>query len=133
MWSLLRDHAWLATGLTVLSIVTLAASVFALPWLVARAPEDFFVQKRRARRHGASLARAVLRNGFGVVLVVAGVLMLVLPGQGLLTILVGVSLLDFPGKLAFERYLVQKKQVARALQWLRRRAGQPEFELPRDP
>ena len=39
-----------------------------------------------------------LRNAVGLVLVTAGLAMLVLPGQGIITLLVGIILMDFPGK-----------------------------------
>jgi uncharacterized membrane protein YbaN (DUF454 family) len=65
-----------------------------------------------------------------LVLLVAGVLMLVLPGQGLLTVFIALVLLDFPGKFRFERWLVQRRSVGRALQWMRRHGGAPPFEIP---
>ncbi len=38
------------------------------------------------------------RNLYGGLLIIAGVIMLFTPGQGLLTLLAGFLLLDFPGK-----------------------------------
>jgi hypothetical protein len=56
--------------------------------------------------------------------------MLLLPGQGILTILIGLMLLDFPGKRRLERRLVQQPSVWRAINWMRAKAHQPALELP---
>ena len=56
----------------------------------------------------------------------------VLPGQGLLTILIGISLVNFPGKYRLERYLVSRRWAQRSLNWVRKRGGKPPFELTRD-
>ena len=43
----------------------------------------------------------IAKNLLGFVLIVAGIAMLVLPGQGLLTIVVGVVLMNFPGRTLY--------------------------------
>jgi hypothetical protein len=47
----------------------------------------------------------------------------------LLTLLVGVFLLDFPGKYAFEKWLVGRPGVLRMINWLRRRRGRPPLAI----
>ena len=54
----------------------------------------------------------------------AGIAMLVLPGQGLLTLLVGFLLIDFPGKYRFEKWLVARRWVLQPINWLRLRRHQ---------
>jgi len=71
-----------------------------------------------------------LGHGIPGVLVLLGVIMLVTPGQGLLTLLIGLLLLNFPGKYRLERWLVLRPGVLRGLNWLRRRHGEPPFEAP---
>lgn len=120
----------------VLSLATLAGAAALLPQVVARLPEDHFVrsgEERREARHAWSPRRVVavvLRNLVGVLLLAAGVAMLFLPGQGLLTILVALLVLDFPGKFRLERALVRRRWVLRALNRLRRRAGRPPLRAP---
>ena len=77
----------------------------------------------------ASGAVLLMRNLLGWMFVVAGVAMLVLPGQGLLSILAGLVLVDFPGKRRFERRLLTSHVVRDAMNWLRRRAGRPPFDF----
>ena len=67
---------------------------------------------------------------FGFALILAGVAMLVLPGQGILTILMGVALANFPGKFTLERRLVRQPAVGRALNRIREIAGKVHLELP---
>lgn len=72
------------------------------------------------------------KNLLGYALVMAGIAMLVLPGQGMLTILVGILFLDFPGKYWFERWVVARSPVLQSINWLRRRAGHPPLLLQKD-
>jgi len=55
--------------------------------------------------------------------------MLVLPGQGLLTILLGVTLVNFPGKYALERRIVSRPSVANTLNRIREAVGRNPLEL----
>ncbi|MHC4161679.1 MAG: PGPGW domain-containing protein [Planctomycetota bacterium] len=84
-----------------------------------------------SRRH--PLLRGALwagRNLLGAVLVVAGIAMLILPGQGILTILIGLIVLEFPGKRDLELRLVRRPRVRRAIDWLRAKGKRPPLVLP---
>ena len=125
-WILAHDTAlwWLAAA----SIVTFVGTLIVVPWLVVRIPSDYFTHGKRHKTLWADqrpVVRAVLltgKNMLGGVFVTAGIVMLVLPGQGLLTIAIGVMLLDFPGKYRLERWLVTLRPLLRSINWLRRRA-----------
>jgi hypothetical protein len=68
----------------------------------------------------------VLRNVVGLALIILGFLLSLpaVPGQGVLTMLVGLLLVDFPGKRRFERKLVARPGVLETMNrvraWLRR-------------
>ena len=62
-----------------------------------------------------------------LLLVAAGLAMLFLPGQGLLTVLIGVSVMDFPGKRGLLQRLVRGPKVQRTLNWIRRKRGKEPF------
>jgi hypothetical protein len=122
-------------ALTLFGIVTFVGGVVGVPFLFARLPADYFSgRERRAlglpppKRPAIAVLLRALKNLLGVVLVFFGVLMLVLPGQGLLTILVGMFFIDFPGKRRFERWLLARGPVLRAINRLRGRAGKPPIE-----
>ena len=71
------------------------------------------------------------KNLLGVALVVVGILLSLpgVPGQGILTILLGIMLLDFPGKKKLEHKLVSRPQVRNAINKLRAKFGKPELVL----
>jgi hypothetical protein len=64
---------------------------------------------------------------FGVCLLLIGLVMLVLPGQGLVTILIGLSLLPFPGKDKLEQNILSRKSVRTTLNWIRIKAKKTPF------
>jgi hypothetical protein len=117
------------------SVVLFVASLLAIPWFVARLPEDYFCH-RRDRPSLMHLPDArlrmlvlVLRNLGGVLLLLAGIAMLVLPGQGVITILVSLILLSFPGKRRLLARIAGQHQVLSTLNRIRKRAGQPPLEV----
>ncbi len=130
VFALLKQHRDALVWVSWLSAALFVVSLAIIPWLIARAPSNLFLRKPSRRRGPWSLLSKLVRNLFGVLLVVAGVLMLVLPGQGVLTMLLGLALLDAPGKDALIERVVQKPAIWRALQHIRQRAGQPPFERP---
>jgi hypothetical protein len=69
----------------------------------------------------------IAKSIVGVFLLVCGVAMLVLPGQGLITILIGLSLIPFPGKNNIEQYLISRKSVRSSLNWIRIKANKEPF------
>jgi hypothetical protein len=62
-------------------------------------------------------------------LVALGVLMVFIPGPGILTILLGVTLLDFPGKRRLELKLISRPEVLRGVNAIRARYGRPPLLL----
>jgi len=70
-------------------------------------------------------AALILKNILGVIFVIAGIAMLILPGQGVLTILIGISLMDFPGKRRFEARIVGQRTVLNVINSLRTKFGKP--------
>ena len=138
-----RLHTWLSpllsppvlAGLTAFSVLTFVASVVGVPYFLSRLPSDYFSREERQAlgipegpRAPIRVVLRVLRNLLGLLLVVLGILMLVLPGQAILTILIGVFMMDFPGKRRFERWVIARPRVMRMLNSLRRRAGKPPIE-----
>jgi hypothetical protein len=118
----------LAIGVTTAALAVL--SLLTLPLLLARIPADYFYGPRQpAPPGGARWFGRLLKNALGVVLLLAGIAMLVLPGQGILTILVAFVLLDFPGKRRLEIRLIGRPRVLKTINHLRARTGHPPLEL----
>ncbi len=125
----IQTHAaatWWLAGLSALAFV---ATLIIVPIIVVRIPADYFEHSSRHRAPWADrhvVVRVLLlvaKNVLGGLLVVVGIAMLVFPGQGLLTIAIGLMFIDFPGKYHVERWIVARKPVLQAINWLRRRAG----------
>jgi archaellum biogenesis protein FlaJ (TadC family) len=118
------------------SLATFVGSLVAVPWLISRMPTDYFishwqqVDQRRKRHPALALVTVVLRNLFGVLLLLAGFVMLFMPGQGLLTMLIGVCVMDFPGKRTLLKRISGQSSVQRGLNWVRRKKGKTEFVFP---
>lgn len=133
--SLQERSFWLLAGV---SVVTFFGSLAALPFLLLRLPENYFNEQRRkplssfGTKPWLRWPLLALKNIIGGVLLITGVLMLFLPGQGVLTILAGLMLLDFPGKFALERRLASHRKVLAAMNAVRRRAGKPPLRPPAD-
>lgn len=74
-------------------------------------------------------AFAIAKNLIGLLLILAGGLMLLLPGQGLLAIFAGILLIECPGKHRLVRWIGTRRTVWHSVNWLRKRAGRPPFVL----
>jgi hypothetical protein len=132
-WIRNNDTLLLIMGVT--SVLTFIGTLILTPILVVRLPSNYFHQDRRRKPWLAlpPVLRVFLlmgKNVLGLILVFAGIIMLVLPGQGILTMLIGMTLIDFPGKFRFERWLVTREPVRQSINWLRNRAGRPALKLP---
>ena len=112
-------------------------ALIAVPLLVVRIPADYFAHPDRS---GTDSPRRVVwfrwiwlivKNALGYGFLFFGVLMLVLPGQGLLTIFMAATLLDFPGKFRLQRWVVSRRGVLDSINWVRKRRGRDALILDR--
>jgi hypothetical protein len=122
--------------LSTVSVFMFVATLSALPFIVARIPEDYFMREEESSPEGYSnhpLLRHVFmiaRNIVGIIFILAGIGMLFLPGQGIVTILIGILLTTFPGKRRLLLKIVKQHQVLDTLNWMRRKAHKPPLRLP---
>ncbi|MDX2053856.1 MAG: PGPGW domain-containing protein [Polyangiaceae bacterium] len=133
MW-LVHPHT--LGALALFSIGTFILSAVGVPWFFAKVPADFLTRRERRelgivehRPWSRTLLR-VLKNLLGLVLLAMGLAMLVLPGQGVLAILVALFILDFPGKRRFQRALLLRPRVLALINLLRAKAHEPPLEVP---
>lgn len=132
LWAWCEAHPGLLGGLFVGSLASLLLVALLLPVIVVRLPEDYFATNRHEPpvQHGPGYwIWRIGKNALGAVFLLAGFLLLFLPGQGLLTILIGLLLLEFPGKRRLERRLVQRPTILQFLNRLRQRRGRPPLRL----
>ena len=131
LYALFTEHGW---WIFFASVATFVASMVTLPILVVRMPADYFVGEGSGDSWTAHhpLVRVtvlIVKNLVGGLFVAASIVMLFMPGQGILTILIGLSLLDLPGKRDLERRLVGTPAVFEAINVIRARAGRPPLRL----
>jgi hypothetical protein len=120
-----------------LSIFILTISVFMMVLIISFLPEDYFKSENRnlissvqnSRYPLLKLLVLITKNFFGVLLLLSGILMLVLPGQGILTIITGLVFMDYPGKYKFERKLLRQKGVINSINWIRSRLSKPSLKV----
>jgi hypothetical protein len=123
-------HPAMVCGALVFSLIAVVASLILVPKYLARLPCDYLISEEHHRASRSSVPLRVVKNLLGLVLVTLGALMLVLPGQGLITLMVGVMLLDFPGKQKLLQRALGQRNVLGAVNGLRQRAGKPPLTGP---
>ena len=135
MLAWLSEHQMLLTWLSIASLATFIGSLLALPWMVAMIPEDYFLYGNREtttlkQRHPAIRGLLLVgKNLLGLILLCGGFLMLFMPGQGILTMAVGLLLLDYPGKYTLEKRIVSTPSVLKGLNWLRAKRHLPALKV----
>lgn len=128
------NHPEVLIGMGISSIFIFLISILGISWFIAQIPEDYFLRSKRQPskwREQKPILRFVVmfgKNLIGVSLIIGGLLMLVLPGQGLLTIVTGSLLVNYPGKYKLEQKLSSMPSIFRALNWIRLKAKKPPLQ-----
>jgi len=127
---------WQVLAGVLISVVTFVASLAVVTFVLVKLPSNYFHSSHEREflvdRHRALRWLGIItKNLFGVVLVFFGVVMSLpgVPGQGVLTILLGIMLLDFPGKRGLETRLVGSPKVFRTINRLREKFDKPPLIL----
>ena len=117
-------------------LVTFSFNLAIVTFLLVRMPADYFHPAydrsfMPGSRGAMRWAGVIGKNLLGVLLVALGLLLSLpgVPGQGLLTILLGVVLLDIPGVNALEHKLIRRPMVISAINGLRARFNKPPLVL----
>ena len=104
--------------------------------ILVKIPADHFSKSHREKlwsdRHATIRIMGIIgKNFLGVFLVALGIVLSLpgVPGQGLLTVLLGIMLLDFPGRHHLEQKLLRKPAIINSINRLRQRFGKPPLQL----
>ena len=133
MW--LRSHQDILGWMGLLSLVMMVASLLTVPLIIIRLPSRYLTADDDGLSQIPPFWRwpyLVFKNLVGLLLVLAGLAMLILPGQGLLTLVIGLALLNFPGKRRVVRRLVGQQRILGVINRLRARAHKEPLEAPAD-
>jgi hypothetical protein len=127
-----ETYEGLFAALGLLSVFLFLLSLLIFPLIIIYLPHDYFVRSETPFTSLTPLRMflRIIKNAFGCCFILAGILMLFLPGQGLLCLLLGVSLLNLPGKRQLEIRLLQFKKVRSSVAWVRQKARRRPITLP---
>lgn len=126
---------WIVVLTTTVSI----AYFVVITYFITQMDKQYFLRRKISQGEAINQPRLTSMNRsvacvvkiakiiLGIVLLVCGILMLVLPGQGLITILIGLSLLPFPGKDKMEQRILARNSVRSTLNWIRLKAKKEPF------
>ena len=131
--SLAWSDILLAVGLFVLS---LAVSFIALTIVAVKIPRNYFSSHYQKDfmpdstwivRWGATIGK----NALGVLLIVLGIVLSLpgIPGQGILTILIGLIMVDIPGKRPLECRIIKWPKVLSTINALRKKFDKKPLEV----
>ena len=116
-----------------ISFLVFIFSLISIKWLVALIPSDYFIEDKRNKYQSSYpltwLISIIIKNIVVYILIIGGILMLVLPGQGLFTIIIGLMLSNYPGKYFIERKFIAIPSVLKTINWLRKKSNKPPLKV----
>ena len=127
-----ETHASLFSGLALFSFVMFIFSLIVIPMVFVRLPPNYLTRSGQRGAPGGWLGVGylVFKNIMGWILIFAGIVMLLIPGQGLLCILIGLMLIHFPGKRKLIKRIMGRPQIFKAVNSIRVKAGKEPLETP---
>ena len=121
-------------AISLVSLVAFAVTLAVIPIWIKRMDRDFFIRKKRHTIRNTPFLRRfpiiIMKNITGIVLLAAGFIMLFIPGQGVLTMVMGLTLVNFPFKQQLQIKVLRLKSVQATLNWIRRKTTQTELRFP---
>ncbi len=124
---LIDDYKSIIFWLGLLSFLIFIFSLVTIKWLVALIPSDYFVSKKDTKFKSEYpfiwLISMIIKNIIGYVLIIGGILMLLLPGQGLFTIFIGLMMSNYPGKYYIEKKFIAIPSILKTINWLRKQSN----------
>ncbi|MBL8041873.1 MAG: hypothetical protein JNL86_03025 [Nitrospira sp.] len=119
------------------SVFMFVGTLIAIPIILMRLPADYFdVRTPRPWMENhhpiIRLLGHIVKNVVGAIFLFAGFLMLFLPGQGVLTMLIGLSLIEFPGKRRVEAKIVGQSTVLSTINAMRAKFDKPPLIIAPD-
>ncbi len=128
-WGSILLGLGLFLGSLVISFAAIGIVMVKIPanYFSSHYKQDFLPGSPWIVRWGA----VIIKNILGLILIVIGILLSLpgVPGQGILTILLGLIMIDIPGKRPLEARIIKRPTVLAACNKLRDRYGKPQLLL----
>ena len=130
----IKQNIFILYWLGGISLLLFIITAIAVPLFIIHLPSDFLLYKKRKQHFEQvhftlRILIIIAKNFIGIILVAAGVLMLILPGQGIITILIGLVLIDFPGKNSLILFILSNPIVLNAINWIREKNRKKKLKL----
>jgi len=132
VWLMQYQEVFVWIGL--ISFLTFLFGLLLMPFVIMRLPEDYFLPPQNGDQTSTVLRDSstlflVFKNLMGGVLLCLGVVMLFLPGPGLMVALIGLSLVDIPGKRWVLGRILNISGLRSAINGLRGKRGRPPLKF----
>jgi len=130
-----HNHEILLLWLTIGSIMGFIGSLIVIPWILIQIPSDYFSYSKRKKHQWGSypsiirLVFLLVKNILGVIFIISGIIMIFIPGQGIITIIIGIILTDFPYKYKIERWIINRPAILKYINKLRAKAKKDPIEV----
>lgn len=128
-----ESYKTLILWLSSVSLFIFLFSLVSMRWLAGLIPSDYFINKEESsfKKKNFFLWWLVLliKNTIGYSLIIGGIMMLVLPGQGLFTIIIGLMLSNYPGKYYIEKRFIEIPAIFKSINWLRAKSNKAPIIL----
>lgn len=116
-----------------ISLFVFLFSLLSIKWLVSLIREDYFINKKDSKIKTSNIfiwyIVLIFKNLIGYSLILGGIMMLVLPGQGLFTIIIGLMMSNYPGKYSIEKKFIAIPTILKSINWLRRKSNKPPIRI----
>ena len=130
----LENNSYILFYLGIISVLIFIFSIVGLRLFIIAIPSDYFINKKRvsALRDNSILLWVfykIFKNIIGYIFIAIGLLALVLPGQGILMILIGLMMSDYPKKFDLEKKIIKINTVRKGVNWIRVKSNVEKIKL----
>ena len=134
-WIHFDQWRWLLPWMFGFSVIVFIGSLIGVWLVLVHLPEDYLTNEKPVNLLGfqsklINVFIKVVRNLMGLGFLLVGMVMLLTPGQGILSIVVGIVFLEFPGKRKLIHKIVAFPRVLNSINAIRRKANKPPLLTP---
>ena len=134
LYAWLENNSYIFFYAGIVSILIFVFSIAGLRLFIIAIPSDYFINKKRVstlknRSILLWIIYIVFKNIIGYIFIIMGLVALVLPGQGILMILVGLMMSDYPKKFDLEKKIITIKAVRKGINWIRIKSNVDKIKL----
>lgn len=134
LYAWLENNSYILFYLGIISVLIFIFSIVGLRLFIIAIPSDYFINKKRVStlRDNSILLWVfykIFKNIIGYIFIAIGLLALVLPGQGILMILIGLMMSDYPKKFDLEKKIIKINTVRKGVNWIRIKSNVEKIKL----